>query len=335
MEDWKEAIDRLSGNREFFVEENETVRAKVKRFYVGRDENKDIIIDLIYDGWPEERRDNPPTGTLKIHDDKIVFRNRLSGKGGEATGVIYRHLQSNTESGGRETIERFTARSIQLDIDNSQPEAFCVEQIDNLSTSYLWPDMIDTKGSHSSTTVLKWELGSVSIPNELKSSVFSRAAMHLKVGGYDLIVCVDERHNNKRTGKIVYIGAPEIEIRDKIRDVISFVLGRPIVYYGCTLHSLEWHPLRSVSIDAYSINGMMFQLHALPPYPIFRKNSRTFLDGSLVQAVCNSIFAHYEQLDFQKSSWAYWHAMCAPYHMEAAHFGALVEKVQHVVDKEF
>lgn len=186
-----------------------------------------------------------------------------------------------------------------LELYKYDEEAFCVEHIDNLSTSYLWPDMIDTEETTSSRTVINWNDDSISIPRERRRSGGSRAAMHLKLAGYDLIICANEREENKRAGHIVYRGTPELSIRDKIRDVISFVLGRPIVCYGHTFYSPEWFPSKSISVDAYSISGMMFQLHSLPPYPICSENTRNVLDGAVVQTICSSILAHYDQLDMQ------------------------------------
>lgn len=44
--------------------------------------------------------------------------------------------------------------------------------------------------------------------------------------------------------------------------------------------------------------------------------------------MANAIYVHYDELRFGAFSWAYWHAMCAPVHMAAAHFGAAIEAVQ-------
>ncbi|HEY3910148.1 MAG TPA: hypothetical protein VGM07_09670 [Stellaceae bacterium] len=44
--------------------------------------------------------------------------------------------------------------------------------------------------------------------------------------------------------------------------------------------------------------------------------------------MANAIYAHYDELRFGAFSWVYWHAMCAPVHMAAAHFGAAIEAIQ-------
>jgi hypothetical protein len=52
------------------------------------------------------------------------------------------------------------------------------------------------------------------------------------------------------------------------------------------------------------------------------------LDGRLVGMIANSIFDKYDKLGFRDLSWSYWHAMCAPAHIAAAHFGAVIEQFQ-------
>jgi hypothetical protein len=113
-----------------------------------------------------------------------------------------------------------------------------------------------------------------------------------------------------------------------VRDCLSFALGLPIVYYGHTEFCANWIPTSARSEDAFSIEGAMFSLYQQPPFPLYEDKYGKMLDRRLVGTIANSIFEKYDKLGFRDLSWAYWHAMCAPAHIAAAHFGAVIEQFQ-------
>jgi hypothetical protein len=43
----------------------------------------------------------------------------------------------------------------------------------------------------------------------------------------------------------------------------------------------------------------------------------------------NSLYSNYEVCDFDHVSWSYWHAVCAPIHIAAVHYGASIEALQN------
>jgi hypothetical protein len=52
------------------------------------------------------------------------------------------------------------------------------------------------------------------------------------------------------------------------------------------------------------------------------------LSQGLVARMVNALYTHYDDLQFGSLSWAYWHALCAPLHIAAVHFGAAIEALQ-------
>jgi hypothetical protein len=156
------------------------------------------------------------------------------------------------------------------------------------------------------------------------------AALHLKVAGVDLYVLrtSDRNDGSKNAGQIVYKGCPDEEFRNKVRDCLSFIFGKPIVYLGYTAYCAEWHPTFMKSVDAFSIGGAMFRLHSEPPYPINDNWRRNRIDQNQVGIMVNALIEKYDVLRLNEICWIYWYAVCAPLHASAIHFGSLIEHLQ-------
>jgi hypothetical protein len=130
----------------------------------------------------------------------------------------------------------------------------------------------------------------------------------------------------KGPGYIFYVGNPTDEVRTKIRQVISFCLGNYLVYLGSTMLSESSEIVAFSAISPPSI-GRVSEIPVLPP--AFLGNGNTMVaDQRVVARMANAVYAHYDELRFNSFSWAYWHAMCAPVHMAAGHFGAATEALQ-------
>jgi hypothetical protein len=70
-----------------------------------------------------------------------------------------------------------------------------------------------------------------------------------------------------------------------------------------------------------------FNIHSMPPVPLGKKYQGE-LDEGIVSPILLSIYRNYDQYNFGYLSWAYWHAICAPVHIAAVHFGTCIESLQ-------
>lgn len=82
------------------------------------------------------------------------------------------------------------------------------------------------------------------------------------------------------------------------------------------------------SVDAFSLDGAVFKLYYLPPYPINNARYANVIDENLVNAAVNVLFEKFDAIKFNELSWSYWYAVCAPPHAAAVHFGSLIEQLQ-------
>ena len=157
----------------------------------------------------------------------------------------------------------------------------------------------------------------------------SRNALHVRAGDFDLYLLMADGNDNKNSkGQIVYKGHPDQTFRDRVRDCLSFVLGKPIVYLGHTAYDKEWRATFMKSVDAFSVGGGAFKLQDLPPYPINQPRYGNIIDGSIVNSIMNQLLTKYDAIKFNELSWSYWYAVCAPLHVSAVQFGSLIEQLQ-------
>jgi hypothetical protein len=277
-----------------------------------------------------ERWQSYPAGTVRQSTETIELKS-LGGGHGIGRGVTPHRYKSHfsVSASTQQTEETSSLGSIECHFGGKEENAFLIEWIDNLSAHYMWPDLVDFESVETSTETIG-RLGShFVISGSGKEMSSGRAAMQLTVGGVEFaLVKNDGKKRKKRLGRIIYRSCPHQEIRDRIRDCLSFVLGLPIVCYGHTTFSENWRPTQARAMAAFSIHGEMFRLHEQPPFPIHDRQYLNMFDPKKVESIANIIFQNYDTLSFRDLSWSYWHAMCAPTHIAAVHFGAVIEQFQ-------
>ena len=82
------------------------------------------------------------------------------------------------------------------------------------------------------------------------------------------------------------------------------------------------------SISAYTMGGEAFELPTMSPVPLGDKYENEIGHVRFSRLV-NSLYSNYEVCDFDHVSWSYWHAVCAPIHIAAVHYGASIEALQN------
>jgi hypothetical protein len=172
------------------------------------------------------------------------------------------------------------------------------------------------------------ELSARALP--LPSTNFS--TLELVIADVRLFLCDCAPEVSKgieRPGYIFYVGNPTDEIKTKIRQVLSFCPGNYLVYLGSTA-LCEKSEIVSFSAMSPPSIGRVSEIPVLPPGFLGTGNA-LLAEQKVVARIANAVYAHYDELRFGSFSWAYWHAMCAPVHMAAGHFGAAIEALQRGV----
>ncbi len=295
---------------------------------VCRDDDLDLRIEVATPGWAP---DSPPSfqpGEVRTATEELQFEH-LEGSRSVARGVIYRGSHSSSGVGKlTETVLTYTAHSLELDCRRAEPSVHTIEWVGNVPRGFIWFGRTSAEENSAYTHRIGDGEAAVTLTHT-GWSASGTSALHLRVDGIDLYLLQGEtRDQPRQPGRIVYKGCHPEEVRKRIRLCLSFALGLPLVYYGHTDYSADWHPTFMKAYDAMSIGGAMFALHELPPYPVNDLRYANVLDDAAVNQVVNSLYAKYDELRFNELSWAYWYAVCAPVHTAAVHFGALIEQLQ-------
>lgn len=302
------------------------IRHDVTNVSLHRNDEHAIIIKLTYDGFVFSDSDTSPRGTPMVVDDIIEFEH-FDGIVSVAKGVLFLGSISTSNYNKRsETIETYSAASIELDFKRDQNRSYTIEWIDNLRSSFSWPEQ--TKCEENGNFFHNIGRGDEKItlhrPTRRSGTTF---AMHLMIQDVHIYILRGFSNEKKwQHGQIIYNECKTEEFRKRIRNCLSFILGIPIIYYGYTDYFEDWTPAYMKSVDAFSIDGLMFKLNDEPPYPLTAESGRH--DGELLNYMVGALINNYDQINFGYLCWAYWHARCAPLHTRAVYIGGLIEQLQ-------
>lgn len=293
-----------------------------------RNEDLDLHLELTSPEWAPELQPTYLPGEIRAATEELHFEH-LDGRTSVAKGVVYHGVRSSSGIGKpTESVHTYTAHSLEVDCQCTEPPAYTIEWVGNLPGGFVWSG----RTSYEENTSYSHRIGTDPAAVTLAASRWSgggTSTLHVRVDEVDLYLMHGEASDDpRRIGQIIYKGRHSEESRKRIRLCLSFALGLPIVYYGHTDYSMDWQPTFMRAYDAMSIGGAMFKLHDLPPYPINDRRYANVIDDAALNQVVNTIHDRYDELRFNELSWAYWYAVCAPLHTAAVHFGGLIEKLQ-------
>jgi hypothetical protein len=273
-----------------------------------------------------------PNGTVRLTTETVEF----AGNGGihcTAHGVLpFSTSETHNAELVKETTQKAQVHSLTARLRNDVAPAYIIDWLGNLNTGvYVWRgSSISEKRETVNTLTLGYGAGAIELSaRALPLPNMNFSALELVIAGVRLFLCECAPEVSKgieRPGYIFYVGNPTDEIRTKIRQVLSFCLGNYLVYLGSTA-LCEKSEIVSFSAMSPPSIGRASEIPVLPPGFLGTGNA-LIAEQQVVARMANAVYAHYDELRFGSFSWAYWHAMCAPVHMAAGHFGAAIEALQ-------
>jgi hypothetical protein len=248
------------------------------------------------------------------------------------TGVIPESWRTHEDyqHDASELHETAIVSGVEAEITRDEEAVFTFDWLENLSRYYLWPHVVVNDGDKTDKRTYGRTPDAFVLMDTAGEHSSGSAALKLTIGGIDLYLTVNRRKEGTEQinpGYILYRGTPDDQTRRKIRTVLSFALGMYLVHLGYSTYTAQWQLASFRAIRGYSMDMRAFDLHVLPPAWLGAK-SHNMLDTAKVARLVSGLYAHYDELDFGNLAWGYWHAMCAPIHIRAVHFGAIIEALQ-------
>lgn len=305
----------------------------IRTFKITRNDRLGLVLETLVVGETQASSAQVhPMGMVQLTTETVQF----AGNGGmtcTAHGVVsFSESETHTTELVKETTQKAQVHSLTAKLRNDVAPAYTIDWLGNLNRGiYVWQgSFIKDRQETIDTRALGYGAEEIALSERnITRQTMNSSALEMVIDGTRLFLCESTQEVSKgikAPGYIFYVGNPSDEVRTKIRQVLSFCLGNYLVYLGSTMLSENSEIVAFSAMSPPSI-GRVSEIPVLPP--AFLGNGSTMVaDQRVVARMANAIYARYDELRFNSFSWAYWHAMCAPVHMAAGHFGAALEALQ-------
>ncbi|WP_373959327.1 hypothetical protein [Vibrio gigantis] len=274
-----------------------------------------IYLEALCRSIPSQPKNVVP-GEITTSEANIVYRD-IEEKEVTINGVYITHWQQNFpqhESPFVRVVLKFG--SVSQKVHRHEDIYATVENIKNITDAFkVWPSVIKVKKTRTvDVGSLNFEVNTTS-----SSECSSRNNICFDVDGHTVtLIKSNEKLGN---GYIVFNGYVPSNIADKVRDCISYSLGRK---------------LQLISTKYIDKNGRKHGFIALPELKSLEKpklystKSPFPLSHQAFTKAINQLYKNYDQYDLQCIFWSYFHALDAPIDKRAVYFGATIEALQKI-----
>ncbi|CAI0756060.1 hypothetical protein [Serratia fonticola] len=338
-----ELINELPSQYRNFISSN-LILDHIHSYTITRGNDLELIGNFTYQGSGEvlfshvnTQRDKHPEGTVRVNDSEIELGNIyhldkrivLSGLTAANTTI------TNLEIGKSELKERYKINSIKSTNLNQQKTDFLIEWISNLDLpQYSWPDFIKIEKTTKTTKEFSSKNHSILLTDENEKSGHSSKCCHVYIQGIHIYFGLTNESNlseKYHPGYIIYEGTPSKELRERVRQAISFITGNNILYLGCTELNSELNIVGFEAVTPNSMGGLFLKNTNTPPTKLMSNDAKYYiLDSDKVSLMIENFIHYYDDYDLRHISWLYWHAIIAPAHLKAVCFGAVLEFTQKI-----
>lgn len=302
----------------------------VTGFKISRDKSLNIVLETTSAGNSISNAIERPAGSVYRSTDEIKLGSQF-GSNVIASGVIPRQYTRNliniAELG--ETKQTSTIHSLKWRSESDQAPQYLIEWLENIPDRLIWPHADDVSAKGENRRRLHSPLGEVIISTPIDSMSGSRSCVHLFIDGIELFIGTSKVKNNHiaAPGFILYRGSPNEATRAKIRDCLSFCLGSFLLYLGNTTFDSEWHPIAFDAKSGHALVEDAPRLNHWQPAPL-GSQWEFQVTHEFLERMATSLYRIYDTHNLRSIFWSYWHALAAPVHMAAAHFGSAIEAAQ-------
>lgn len=307
------------------------LHSPITNFSIARNADLDLILETTSVGTGATNALQVPAGTVYSSKEQVKLENS-NGESVIARGVILLS-EKNTWSQNsikNETQEISLVQSLEWHGQNAREPRHTIEWLENMPGSFIWPHFVDEKTTGETRRTFRSQKDEIVLSSSIESNGGGRSCVHISVEGFDLFVGTVRNlkvDNISNPGFILYKGIPSEDIRSKIRNCLSFCLGTYLIYLGYTRFCEKWQPVSFSAVSAHGLSEDARRLITLPPAPLSLRYEWE-ITAEMLERMVASLCQNYDACNLRSAFWAYWHAIAAPVHMAAVHFGAAIESLQ-------
>ena len=301
----------------------------IRDFKITRNEKLSLILETVSIDPDHNHTATHPPGTVRATVEQVKF-DGYAGARCTAYGVSpFNQNDRWNADHGRQTTEHAKIQSLHAELNVDIAAAYTIDWLENLdkdSGHWIGSSVRDFQDTTDRRIFGRDSGGIEFLSRGNTRQTINNTVLEMIIAGVRLYLCVANKEFSqgfKKPGYILYCGDPDDETREKIRGVLAFCLGNYLIYLGSTTLGQNNELVSITAVSPPSI-GRIQDIFSHPPAPL----GETYVgevNQQTLERMANTIYGHYEELKFHSLSWAYWHALCAPIHMAAVHFGAAIE----------
>lgn len=263
-----------------------------------------------------------PPGTIKQNNETVILKShgdieiKLIGVQPYQKTESYNHIeQTNT------FIEKSKVHQIYKYIKKQSQNDSQIEYLSNINNDYLFSDYLI---KHTILNI-NYSINKFNI-NQNKTSFNSDGnAIEIIIQDIKLYFICLKKNECINDAVIIYEKVQSEEVRRKIRNCLSFCLGRQLQYMGYLIIDNENRPVEYFYQSNYSKVNLNSYI-TLMPTPLSQYRNK--IERDTINKLINALFNSYDKYNLQHVLWIYFHALDAPLHIAGAHFGACIESFQ-------
>lgn len=314
----------------FNVADHGPLFGPVTDFTITRDEGLNLVLETTSEENSISNTTERPAGTVYIATEEVILKDRV-GSLAIATGVIprgYRRMHANHSTLGT-TKETSSIQSLQWTRAKASEPSHIIEWVENMSEAFIWPDSDDLTEAGEKSRKLRSPECEITLSIPIDSMEASRSCVHLVIGDVELFVGKSRTkvEHIEKPGFILYLGTPDESTRSKIRNCLSFCLGNFLIYLGDTTYDSKWSPISFNARSGHALVESASKLSGWQPAPLSLRWEYE-ITPELLSRMMSSLYKIYDIYSLESIFWSYWHALAAPVHMAAAHYGSAIEALQ-------
>ena len=292
----------------------------IQSINIKRDSNLKIILETTSSLNSKTEAVTIPAGTVYVNQNEVIVKDKFSKRLFILSGVTpYASTLSVTN---KLRTELSSLDSIKSTIESSIEESYLIEFVSNMDmNNFILSDKISITKSTTETI----NIDKINFSNTATDEMGSWGCIQMIINDFTLYVC-RYTNNEQNYQYILYDKIVSEEERRKIRDCISFILGKSIIYLGYVTYTKDSKMVSFELKSGYDYNGA-FDLEALPP-TILGSNGSNMIDSNTFNNLLISLYNSYETYHFQHLFWMYWHASCSHFYSASVQFGGCIESLQ-------
>lgn len=288
-----------------------------------RDKDAQLRLKVVGDAVADDFNFKDKEGEIQREEFRIEFKHQYCDQKILMFAIpISRKI---TQKNGRNSfIDIFLVDEFEfVDKHSSIDAEYLIEFVDNLKINHIFPHSMDISESHEK----KYKLNDANfelVEKIINQNNFSKNSVRIKLEDDDVYII---KLGVENRGLIIYTKNLELLKRNKIRKLISFILGCPLIFYGFSFVNKYMTPSFTYLRNISNSERAQLSINVQVPSPLSLK-AFNVIEFLIFETLVEELYVKFEDYDLDNIFFTYWVAVNSNSVTAAVHYGAIIEKLQ-------